>query len=134
MVRRILFPFFVALISACALFGSLARSQTVVNTGTISGTVYDKSGGVVPGATVTLKATSTEFTQSRTATADGTFLFPALPVGQYLLTVKAAGFRTSEIREITVRVGQSLHVDAHLQPGVASSTNVVSAPAALLRA
>ena len=65
--------------------------------------------------------------------ADGTFLFAALPVGQYLLTVKAAGFRTNEIREITVRVGQSLRVDTHLQAGAVSSTIVVTATTPLLR-
>jgi hypothetical protein len=115
------------------LFCVAARSQTLVNTGTVSGTVYDASGAVVPGATLTLKASSTEFTQSKVSTPEGTFLFPALPVGQYSLTVKASGFRTNEIRDLAVRVGQSVHVESRLQPGVASSTIVVSATTPLLR-
>lgn len=117
----------------CLFFCVWAQAQTVVSTGAISGSVYDAGGATVPGATVILKATSTQVRQTRFATQDGTFLFPALPVGQYSLTVKAPGFRTNEVRGITVRVGQSFQMEARLQPGVASNTIVVTATTPLLR-
>lgn len=104
-----------------------------MSTGTISGVVYDASGAAVPGAKVILKSSSTELTQTRATTGEGTYLFPALPVGQYLLTVQAPGFQTREIREVTVRVGQALRVDARLQPGAESSSIVVTATTPLLR-
>jgi hypothetical protein len=72
-------------------------------------------------------------TQTRATTEQGTFLFPALPVGQYLLTVQAAGFQTNEIREITVRVREKLNIDARLQPGNESSSIVVTASTPLFR-
>jgi hypothetical protein len=132
--KRILRLLSVAKVSAlCLLFGVSAQPQTVVNTGAISGVVYDASGAAVPSATVILRAVSTQSTQTHLATRDGTFLFPALPVGQYSLTIKASGFRTNEIRDITVRVGQSVQVETRLQLGVASSTIVVTARTPLLR-
>lgn len=134
MEKRILRLLSVAKVSAlCLLFGVSAQPQTVVNTGAISGVVYDASGAAVPSATVILRAVSTQSTQTHLATRDGTFLFPALPVGQYSLTIKASGFRTNEIRDITVRVGQSVQVETRLQLGVASSTIVVTARTPLLR-
>lgn len=96
--------------------------------------MYDASGAVIPGAKVILKASSTEWFQTRTTRGDGTFLVPALPVGPYVLTVQAPGFRTREVREVTVRVGQATRVDAQLEPGVETSFIVVTATTPLLRA
>jgi len=135
-VRRRLFFFpwlVVCLAFSCILFCPSARPQTVVNTGTISGVVYDRSGATVPGAKVILKSSTMEWTQTRATTGEGTFVFPALPVGQYLLTVQAPGFQTKEIREVTVRVGQALRLDTRLQPGVETSSIVVTATTPLLR-
>lgn len=115
------------------LFCAATRAQTIVNTGAISGVVYDASGAVVPGTVITLKAISTGSTQTRLATQNGTFLFPALPVGEYSLTFNASGFRTSQVKDINVRVGQSAYVETRLQPGAASSTVVISATTPLLR-
>jgi hypothetical protein len=117
----------------CALSCVVSRAQTVVNTGAISGVVYDSSGATFPGAAITVRAAATQSTQTQITTREGTFLFPALPVGQYALTVKASGFRANEIQEITVRVGESLHVETRLQPGAASNSIVVTANTPLLR-
>lgn len=135
MRRRVFFlPWWAVLLAFSCVFPCLpGGAQTVVNTGTISGAVYDASGASVPGAKVILKSLSTELTQKRSTTEQGTFLFPALPVGQYLVTVQTAGFQTNEIREITVRVGEKLHIETRLRPGTESSSIVVTASTPLFR-
>ena len=67
-----------------------------VSGGTLSGTVKDQSGGVVPGANLTVvnNALKTEF--KATSDAMGDYVFPNLAVGQYTLTIDAPGFRTQK--------------------------------------
>ena len=133
-LARHLLRHFLLLVS---LFSTLicpsARPQTVANTGAISGTIYDASGAAIPAAHLTLKALSSGLEQNHAANGEGTFLFPSLPVGRYLLTAQAKGFRTNEIREIEVRVGQALHIDVRLMPGVETSSIVVTAATPLFR-
>jgi len=50
-------------------------------TASIRGTVTDSTGGVVPGADVTVKGTDTGLSQSTVTNADGVYSFPELPVG-----------------------------------------------------
>jgi 2-polyprenyl-3-methyl-5-hydroxy-6-metoxy-1,4-benzoquinol methylase len=57
-------------------------------TATLSSTVRDKSGGVVPGATVTLSSPEKGFTQTFTTKPDGTYVFSLLPPGTYTLRVE----------------------------------------------
>jgi hypothetical protein len=120
-------------VALCVVFCVASRAQTVVNAGAISGAVFDSSGATFPGATVTVRAEIRTWTQTQLTTRDGTFLFPALPVGQYSLIVKAGGFRPHEIQGISVRVGQTTHLETRLQPGAASSSIVVNATTPLLR-
>ena len=62
------------------------------NQGSITGTVTDASGAVVPNANVTAtnKQTSTQFTS--TTSDQGTYTFPVVPVGDYELRVSGSGF------------------------------------------
>ena len=78
------------LLALCAfLLVSIAPAQTV--TGSITGTVVDSSGAVVPGSTVTLtSAGGTRRTQ--TTTGAGEFIFVAVPPGIYSVKVENRGF------------------------------------------
>src|SRR5258706_13815855 len=78
----------VALVSL--LPASLALSQG--GGGTISGSVYDASGGAIPGATVTVKNLGTSAVRSTVTGASGGFTFPSLPVGLYDVTAELPGF------------------------------------------
>src|SRR5438309_6586768 len=62
-------------------------------TGSISGTVRDPSGAVIPSATVTALNTGTGISQSVETDAVGFYAFPVLPVGVYEITIKHAGFK-----------------------------------------
>jgi Carboxypeptidase regulatory-like domain len=69
--------------------GALAQSST----GRISGTVGDSSGGVLPGATVTITQDKTGLTKSAVTDKGGAYLFVSLPVGAYTVGAEMPGFR-----------------------------------------
>jgi hypothetical protein len=71
----------------------------------ISATVVDKTGGVVPDAKVVLKNEATNATRETTTTGAGLFNFPAIQPGSYTVTVSSAGLQTWERRGITVTQG-----------------------------
>jgi hypothetical protein len=76
-------------------------------TARLSGTVQDKTGAAVPGATVTVEQAGTGYKQSVKSAAAGEYLFPSLPVGSYQLTVEMAGFSTYVQKGIGLEVGQA---------------------------
>ncbi len=83
---------------AAALIVSVAVSPAWSSVaGSISGTVKDSSGAVVPEAAVTALNTGTGISQSVETDAVGFYVFPALPVGVYDVTIRHAGFK--EYRE-----------------------------------
>ena len=83
--------------------------------GSLSGTLKDQSGGVVPLATVTATNTEVRSEFKTTSDAQGVYSFPALPVGHYDLTVTVAGFRTLKKTNIAVDTDSAVRVDAVLQ-------------------
>jgi len=97
-----------------------------VSGGTLSGTVKDQSGGVVPGAQLTIvnNALKTEF--KATSDAMGDYVFPNLAVGQYTLTVDAPGFRTQK-KSLTIDADSAVRFDAALQLGEKSEEVTVVA-------
>ena len=60
-------------------------------TGTILGVVKDSSGAVIPGASLTIINIDTSLTRTGTSTEDGSYRFPALPVGRYRVEVTKEG-------------------------------------------
>ena len=93
----------------------------------ITGTVLDKSGAAVPGASVALTEKSTGYTSKTVSNADGYFAFPGLNPDSYDMTVTAKGFESYVARGITVNVSQTEHVDAKLDVGNVSQTVEVTA-------
>ncbi len=89
-------------------------------TGSISGTVKDASGAVVPGATVTALNTGTGISESVETDAAGFYLFPALPVGVYEITVRHAGFKEYRQTRLALDATVALRVDATLEVGAAT--------------
>jgi hypothetical protein len=92
---------------------------------TLSGTVADTSGGVVPGADITVKndATGTSFTA--VTDANGTFTIPAIPPGTYSVTVTLQGFKTVVLKDVIINVGVPANVKATLELGGVQETVVV---------
>jgi hypothetical protein len=94
-----------------------------VGPSTISGTVTDQNGAVIPNASVTLRSDSTGQTYTVYSDASGNFSQFGLPGGSYSITANASGFNTMVIRG--ARPGRSLYIS--LQIGSVSSTVEVTA-------
>ncbi|HTZ49821.1 MAG TPA: TonB-dependent receptor [Verrucomicrobiae bacterium] len=107
------------------LFVSGARAQT--GTTSVRGTVTDKSGAVVAGATVTLDEPSLNVQRTATSSATGGYEFPALQPGTYSLTVTAPGFRKYEQKNIELLVNVPTTLNVLLQVGATTETVEVSA-------
>ena len=93
------------------LTAALSFSQT--STTALSGTIYDSSGAVVAGATVTVMNDATGVALTQTSNNAGLFSFPSIPVGAYTLTVEMTGFKTVR-RDLSI--GARLEVAAHIDP------------------
>ena len=113
------------------LAGAPAAAQ--VDTGTILGTVKDQSGGVLPGATVTITHEGQGFTLSTVTREDGTFIFTPIRTGAYTVEVEFPGFRKTERRGIGVSIQQQAVVDFTLETGSLTEDVVVTANAPLLQ-
>src|SRR5260370_19987226 len=114
---------FFTLIALCAGIGS-GHAQVA---GSISGTVKDTSGGVIPGVTVT--ATNTALGTVFTAMTDGQgfYSLPKLPVGRYELLIRQEGFRPQKRTNLVVDADAALRINATLEVGEQSETVTVSA-------
>lgn len=86
------------------------------DTGSITGTIRDASGGTVPNATVRITNT-TGLNLTTTSNSEGEYLAPGLSGGIYDLTIIADGFRTFEAKSIVLRVAQKARIDATLTVG-----------------
>jgi hypothetical protein len=89
---------------ALVLFVSGAASTVFAQglTGQISGLVTDTAGGVMPGATVTIKNVGTNLSRETVTGTDGAFVFPDLLAGTFDLSVSVQGFKTYEQKGIVV--------------------------------
>src|SRR5258705_11845068 len=101
------------------------------STATIVGTVRD-SGGVLPGASVTVRNVDTGLTRSVPTGPDGAFRFPALPVGPYEIRAELSGFRTSVRTAVRLQVGQEAVIDMVLALGSIQQTVTVTGEAPLV--
>lgn len=93
--------------------------------GSITGTVRDSSGAVVPGAEVKAVSAAIGVTRTTTTNADGEYLAAALPPGSYDLSVTASGFKVFQAKKIVVQVSEKARVDVNLQVGQVSENVVV---------
>ncbi len=101
--------------------------------GTIRGEVRDPSGGVIPGATVTLKSERTGESRTQISSDAGGYDFPHLLVSTYTLTVELSGFKKYVRPGIAVRANQVSEVKVRLELGELSQIVTVSAGADLVQ-
>ncbi len=101
--------------------------------GIIRGTVSDKTGGVVPGATVEAVDTATDQARRATASGEGAYELPALKAGAYLVRVSSKGFRTLEVKGVLLKGGDVVRVDARLEVAATAESIVVEASAPLIQ-
>ncbi len=112
-------------------FTSLALAQR--DLGTLTGTVSDPQGAVVPNAKVTITNDATNVSADTVTTDSGSYTRPALPPGTYTVTVEAPGFQKAEQKGVQVNAGGVASADLVLQVGNAAQTVEVTASAPLLQ-
>jgi hypothetical protein len=121
MRSRLLLVLFV--VAACA--ATAAAQQT---TATLTGTVTDQSGAVVPGVTIVAKHLSTGRTFEAVSTSTGVYSLQLLPVGDYEVTFQLTGFQPTTVKGITLNVNDRRDLNGKLTvSGVAEVVEVTAA-------
>ncbi len=98
-------------------------------TGSFTGTVSDKAGAVISGATVTLTSQDTGLSREAKTDDSGHYLIPLLPVGQFTIRVVSQGFQTTEQRDLRLQVDEHRELDFSLAPASVSTQVEVSGTA-----
>src|SRR5713226_6689204 len=105
MCRRNLLNIFTLALLAASAFGQTSGS------GTITGTLKDPSGAVVPGAAVTIRNTDTSIDRKTQTTEAGIYTATFLRPGHYEINVSKPGFSSVLRKDLTLQVGQTLTID-----------------------
>jgi outer membrane receptor protein involved in Fe transport len=116
-------------VAALTFAVSAAAHAQSTTTGSLTGTLTDASGGVLPGATVTLSGPNIQGTRLDTTDGQGTYHFRNLPPGRgYRVAAALSGFREAVQDNIQVLLGQEGSVNLTLAPaGVTEQVEVTAA-------
>ncbi len=104
------------------LSASAVLAQTV--TGSVTGSVLDPSGAVVPNAAVVAINTATGVRTPATSDSAGVYSIRFLPIGTYQVEVTAAGFGKLSVPAFTLEINQTAKIDPHLTVGASTSVEV----------
>src|SRR5260370_18899925 len=97
---------------------SIGSAQTI--TGSITGTVTDSSGAVVPNVSITATNTSTNFKYDTKTNDAGVYNLQFLPIGQYSLSAEAAGFKKTVLGPFGLETNQIARIDIAMTVGQVS--------------
>jgi hypothetical protein len=125
----------VAAVTAAVMLGFAWSAAAQGTTTTVTGTVRDAQGGVIPGATVTLISETRGTTFNTVSTADGTFIVPNIPGDTYTVRVEMDGFKTSERKGVVAAPGERASVGTMaIEVGALSETINVTGEAPMIQA
>ena len=128
---RIRFALVFLLFVFMSLLGA-ARALAQFDMAAVVGTVRDSSGGLVPGAKVTLTSSETGISASKTTGDDGNYEFPAVRPGVYVVTAEKTGFALALVDNLRAQVGARLRVDLQMPVGQMTERVDVTAAQPLL--
>jgi hypothetical protein len=117
---------------AAGLLLSAVDLMAQTDQGTITGTITDSQGAVVPGAQVKLTNLATGLVLQRATNSSGIYVFSPVRIGTYDIRVSAPGFEITTQKNLVLNVNQSLSADLRLNPGSISQTVTVQGGAAQL--
>ena len=122
--RKELFGFIVALTGVVLIASMAAFAQS--DTGSITGTLRDQNGAVVPGASITARNQRTGEQRTTTSNLYGSFSIPALKASGYTVTATSTGLGAT-VKDVEVNVGRETNVTIGMKIGdVAASVNIVA--------
>src|SRR5258706_1973231 len=126
MLKKLGWQFVVVLIGA--LFFNVHAQTTTV--GTISGTVRDEKGAVVPKAEVSIQGAGNGISRTANSDDNGFYLATSLPPGHYTVSTAPSGFKKTVAADVDLHVTENKTVNLDLQVGQVSETVTVSSDAA----
>jgi hypothetical protein len=113
--------------SSIAIFGLVFITSLIASaqfdTGTISGSVTDSSGALIPHATVTVTNVGTSFTKTLQTDSGGNYTASDLPSGNYVVTANASNFSETKSQQLVLNVGATVHVN--LTMNIAAAQQIV---------
>src|SRR5258708_18853760 len=118
------------LLVAChsSVISAFAQSASA----TLSGTVDDTNGAVIPGVTITVTNNATGAQRQTTTNAEGYFVVPLLPPSRYQITAQNQGFTTVRIPEVVLNVGDQKTLQINLKAGDINAAVTVESDAVTL--
>jgi hypothetical protein len=117
---------------ACVLL-TVNAAYAQSDRGTITGTIADESGAMIPNAPVEAENLETGAVFQAASSETGNYTLVQLPAGKYQLSVSVSGFKQYVRTGLTVMVAQTLRIDVQLELGSIAETVIVSADAPLLK-
>ena len=116
--------FWVGVCLLVSLGGQLVYGQA---TASFEGTVSDKAGAVISGASVKITSQATGLTREAKTDASGHYLIPLLAIGLYTIDVQAQGFGPAQQKDVRLQVDEHRELDFSLQPASVSTSVEVNA-------
>ncbi len=112
---------------------SFAMVSAQQDMGSVTGTVRDSSGAVLPGVRVTATELATTVITETTTNAEGLYTLPALKIGLYRVTTELSGFRRAVADAVQISAQSRVRMDFQLELGAMTDEVSVSADAPLLQ-
>src|SRR5260221_9983311 len=125
-VRKVVLIFVLSALSSGVVLGQR-------DLGTITGTISDPQGAVVPGAKITITADATGLSYEVQSGSEGEYIRPLLKPGTYTVTAEAAGFRRVAQKNVVIVGGDRVGVPLTLTVGDITQTIEISTEAAILQ-
>ncbi|HKR02591.1 MAG TPA: carboxypeptidase regulatory-like domain-containing protein, partial [Pyrinomonadaceae bacterium] len=117
-----------SLLGARSAFSARAQSATA----TLSGTVMDEAGAVIPAVQITLLNLDTALQRHAVTDDNGSYVVPLLPPGRYNVTAQREGFGTVEIRNVVLNTGDQQALRVKLKVGeIGESVTVIEDPSSV---
>jgi outer membrane receptor protein involved in Fe transport len=107
------------------LLTSLLANAQITASGSLAGTVTDKSGAVVANAAVKLTSAGTGLSREVKTGDSGVYRFDFIPAGIYKVVATVPGFATATFENVGVSVSQTTTIDVSLSPATQATTVVV---------
>ena len=105
----------------CLIFSSVSATAQISET-SLRGTVTDDAGNIIVASAVVAQNEATMQVTTTTTNSNGDFVFASLPPGNYTIFVRVPGFKTYELKNLKLNVGQTSQLNIKLEIGEVSAT------------
>jgi len=123
-----------ALLLPAVLLASTAPAMAQAASASVSGTITDSQGGVLPGVTLTITNAESGTVRTSVTEADGKFRVGGLNPGRYNITTDLPGFQMVEVKDVTLQVGQDYSRDFQLALSTLQESVTVTGEAPIIEA